>query len=34
MKRNLTIYLSDIIENIAQAENFIDSMTFEQFIAD
>jgi uncharacterized protein with HEPN domain len=34
MKRNLTIYLSDIIENIAQAENFVDSMTFEQFIAD
>lgn len=34
MKRNLAIYLSDIIENIAQAENFIDSMTFEQFIAD
>jgi uncharacterized protein with HEPN domain len=34
MKRNLAIYLSDIIENIAQAENFIGSMTFEQFIAD
>ena len=34
MTRDYTIYLSDIIENMAQAESFIGTMTFEQFTAD
>jgi uncharacterized protein with HEPN domain len=34
MTRDYTIYLSDIIENMAQAESFIGTMTFEQFSTD
>jgi uncharacterized protein with HEPN domain len=34
MTRDYAVYLSDIIENIAQAESFVASMTFEQFAAD
>jgi uncharacterized protein with HEPN domain len=34
MTRDYTIYLSDIIENMAQAESFIGTMAFEQFTAD
>jgi uncharacterized protein with HEPN domain len=34
MTRDYTIYLSDIIENMTQAESFIGTMTFEQFSAD
>jgi uncharacterized protein with HEPN domain len=34
MTRDYTIYLSDIIENMAQAGSFIGAMIFEQFAVD
>ncbi len=34
MTRDNSIYLSDIIENITQAESFLGEMTFDQFNAD
>lgn len=34
MTRDISIYLSDIIENITQAESFLGEMTFDQFNAD
>ena len=34
MNRDATIYLSDIIENIDSAVQFISGLTFEQFIGD
>lgn len=33
MKRDITLYLGDIIENINDADGFIAGMTFEQFAA-
>ena len=32
MTRDYTIYLFDIIDNMAQAESFIGNMTFDQFL--
>jgi uncharacterized protein with HEPN domain len=34
MTRDYVLYLSDIIENIKQAETFVASMTFEEFTSD
>jgi len=34
MKRNITIYLQDILENMEKAENFIGESSYEDFIKD
>jgi uncharacterized protein with HEPN domain len=34
MKRNILIYLKDIIENIERAENFIKNMSYDEFVQD
>lgn len=34
MIRDSTIYLSDILTNMAQARSFIGSMTYDEFTAD
>jgi uncharacterized protein with HEPN domain len=34
MKRDITLYVSDILENIADAGRFISGLTFEQFVKD
>ena len=34
MKRNLTLYIRDILENMRDAEGFIHGMSFEQFATD
>jgi uncharacterized protein with HEPN domain len=34
MSRNLLIYVSDILENMQDAEEFIQGMSYEQFVAD
>ncbi len=34
MSRNLLIYVSDILENMRDAEEFIEGMSYEQFVAD
>ena len=33
MKRDITLYLGDIVENINDAEQFVRDMTFDQFTA-
>jgi uncharacterized protein with HEPN domain len=34
MKRDILLYLSDIIENIEDAENFISTLTYDEFVRD
>jgi uncharacterized protein with HEPN domain len=34
MSRNISLYLKDILDNMNLAENFIGSMTYEEFIQD
>ncbi len=34
MKRNVMLYVKDILENMADAEEFVRDMTYEQFIRD
>lgn len=34
MKRNVALYVKDILENMDRAEAFIESMTYEEFLKD
>ncbi len=34
MTRNVTLYLSDILNNMTQIRSFIGSMTYDEFVAD
>ena len=34
MKRDVSLYLKDIIKNMEKAEKFIEDMSYEDFIAD
>ena len=34
MSRNVLVYIKDILQNMRDAEQFIQGMTYEQFVAD
>lgn len=34
MKRNITVYIKDVLENIKHAETFTEDVTYEEFIKD
>ncbi len=34
MKRNIAIYIRDILENMELAEDFVKGMTYEEFVSD
>lgn len=34
MKRNVTLYVRDIVQNMQDAEEFIQGMSYDQFVAD
>ena len=34
MKRDISIYLKDVLENIKRAENFVKSMEYDEFVKD
>ena len=34
MSRNITLYVKDILQNMLEAEEFIEGMSYEQFISD
>ena len=34
MSRNITLYIKDILQNMLEAEEFIEGMSYEQFISD
>jgi uncharacterized protein with HEPN domain len=34
MRRNITLYVKDLLENIKHAENFTEDVTYEEFIKD